>query len=136
VGSGVRLEGNRGDGQLRVGHPLGAQAAGVVAVVSQGEAMKTIRCCAIDCGVVFGLPDHVYEQSIALGEKRVFWCPNGHSQWFKESEAYRLTARLKRTEADLEGARGRVNRLEDKVASRDRTVSYWKGIVTRLRGRR
>lgn len=90
--------------------------------------MINVRCCGLKCGVVFGLPDHVFEQ--AQGDpKRMFFCPNGHEQHYSRDKLAEATK-------NLELERQRTQRLEDEVTRRERTISYWKGIVSRLRRRR
>lgn len=58
------------------------------------------------CGIYFGVPEHWVKSR--REDKQTFYCPNGHSQSFKESETERLRRerdRLKQDNAYLESQR-------------------------------
>lgn len=87
--------------------------------------MTNVTCCDLSCGVVFGVPDHVYAQARS-SKDRWFHCPNGHKQHYVETDADRLrrmVEELERRLADARGSRDRAYRL----------VACWKGQVTRLK---
>lgn len=50
------------------------------------------ECC--NCGIPFFIPSYHRKQLIA--DKRFFYCPNGHSQYYSTNEADRLKDQLKR----------------------------------------
>jgi DNA repair exonuclease SbcCD ATPase subunit len=54
---------------------------------------QTQEC--IECGVRFGVTPYFDERRRA--DKRSFWCPNGHTQAYVESEADRLRGELDKT---------------------------------------
>ena len=86
--------------------------------------MINIRCCNVSCGVLFGLPDHVYDQAKERGKTRSFYCPNGHQQWYSESEEDRQRARADRAE-EL------VRSIQSSYESERRSRIYWHGIAHR-----
>jgi hypothetical protein len=93
-----------------------------------------IACCWLECGVVFGVPDHVHAQS-KTDPKRWFHCPNGHKQHYEESTSDKLTKRIGELEETLTRVRALNTRLDEESTRQLRTISYWKGIAHRRRSR-
>jgi len=105
--------------------------------VYEHAAMKvgielTVMDCA-RCGVVFGISTQLEQRRREDGQ--AFYCPNGHSNVFKDSE-------LDKTKRELERVRGesqrRLERFRDEQAAHDatmRTLSATKGQVTKLKKR-
>lgn len=89
--------------------------------------MTNVSCATLECGVVFGLPEHIYNQA-KENPGRWFWCPNGHRQHYSRDALAELRAEVERKQAT-------INRLSGSVTQRDKTISYWRGIVTRLKNR-
>jgi|SRR5665213_714052 len=85
-----------------------------------GWDMVNISCCDRTCGVVFGMPTHIYEQAKEKGKDRSFYCPNGHVQWFAESEQDRLRKQVESAEAGL-------NRWRENYDSERKGRIYWQG---------
>lgn len=86
--------------------------------------------CA-NCGVVFGIPKRMEEERRADG--KVFYCPNGHSLSWKQTEADRLREQLERVDADRQYA-WQVYKEAD--ADRKRTAASLrttKGHLTRVK---
>jgi len=87
--------------------------------------MHLEQCC--NCGMSFGLP--VDYRKRRINDHQTFYCPNGHGQSYKgESEAERL-------KRQLEWEQGRVKRLENSLEIEQRSVSAYKGQVTKLKKR-
>lgn len=62
------------------------------AVVFQFSAsLKTFGPC-YKCGIEFAAPEHFVNARLADGQS--FFCPNGHSQHYTETEVQRLTKQL------------------------------------------
>ena len=88
----------------------------------------SVACCLLDCGVLFSLPDHVYNQAKG-NPKRQFYCPNGHQQHFTPDRVAEL-------EQQVDRLRGTINRLEERALRDERRIAYWRGRVTLLKRRR
>lgn len=58
--------------------------------ISQKVVLETESCCV--CGVLFAMPDHMLQRLRDSGGN--FYCPNGHSQRYMESETTRLRKKL------------------------------------------
>lgn len=93
-------------------------------IYTTAEMLETILCCK--CGVLFGAPERLLDARRRDGLS--FWCPNGHSQGWKETEADRLKRDLKSTRDDL----ARVRAERDQVEASRRAI---RGVVTKLRDR-
>jgi hypothetical protein len=71
------------------------------------------------CGVEFASP--VIEKRRNDGE--TFYCPNGHSLSYSDTEEKRLRRRLEQTERDVEWQRNRAQTVEKKlIAQRGQTT--------------
>ncbi len=81
-------------------------------------------CCK--CGVEFGVPGGYTHHR--QRDKKSFYCPNGHSMSYTESEADRLRRERDRLQQRL------AQRDDEIVAEQKRTAAY-KGQVTRLKKR-
>jgi len=79
-----------------------------------------ISCCNKTCGVVFGMPDHIYEQGKAQGTARPWFCPNGHKQWFLGSEEEKQKRRADAAEAQS-------SRWRESYNSERKSRIYWQG---------
>lgn len=91
----------------------------------------TIEC--YKCGVVFAVDQAL--QGNWRRDKTEFFCPNGHSQSYTDSEADRLRAQLKKQQAETERQRLEAERQRDlRVAAERRTIAQ-RGVVTKLKKR-
>lgn len=93
--------------------------------------LETIPCSA--CGIRFGMPHDFVEAR--RGDKRQFYCPNGHILSYHESEADRLRRerdRLKQNQARLEEL---FNREHEARQAAERRISAAKGQITKLKTR-
>jgi hypothetical protein len=87
-------------------------------------ALETETC--VDCGVAFAMPKELLERR--REDKASFYCPNGHSMAFRESEADRLRRLLKNAEATADWERETRQGIE-------RRLTATRGVVTKLRKR-
>ena len=86
-----------------------------------------------DCGVIYGITRE-YELRRREDGKR-FYCPNGHSGSFGESEiakAQRLQAAAERRETS---ARTRATAAYDQAAAAERSARAYRGQVTRMKNK-
>ena len=68
-------------------------------------------CCT--CGIAFAVPDGFRAER--LSDKRPFWCPNGHSQHYTQSEEDRLRQELAGKQLLLEQAHQRELYLNESL---------------------
>lgn len=103
--------------------------------MTQFEEQDCVQCSVKFC-VPVGFTDH------RRRDKRSFWCPNGHSMSYTESEADRLKVKLQaqeqatanaKAEADRERKWRREEAEERKHA--ERRLAAQKGVTTRLKNR-
>lgn len=95
-------------------------------------ALETTQCS--ECGIIYAIPkDRLDRERNHKGKG--WYCPNGHSQVFKETEAMRLKHKLDQMEADRDWYR---NSREKVIEQRDgalRSLSATKGHLTRTKKR-
>ena len=97
---------------------------------------ETITLTTIDCpscGVMFGLTDELIGRLRTNG--KTFYCPNGHSQWYGESEADKVKKELEAAQRkiamkDFELATERSSR---ELLKRELTAT--KGQLTKVKNR-
>lgn len=94
------------------------------AVLNFNQQLQTETC--FRCGIVFAVP--AYFRKMRLDDKQSFWCPNGHSQAYVQSEADRLREQLQRSSESLVWQKGRVSSLEKSLIAQ-------KGQMTKLKNR-
>lgn len=87
--------------------------------------MTTVMCCG-ECGIEFHVPDHFYAERKKTGHG--WYCPNGHSRAFKESDADKF--RRERDRAVQEQAR-----LAEENAEKDRQLAKKEGEIKRFKKR-
>lgn len=68
------------------------------AVLDFTQRLSTLTCCS--CGVTFAVPQYFRQKR--LEDRGNFWCPNGHSQAFVESEVQRLQKQLEAEKRNAE----------------------------------
>lgn len=92
------------------------------------------------CGIVYGVPADFYDACYRKGER--FFCPNGHSLGWNETEADRERKRRQQAERDAEALkRDRDWYREQRDAARQlaeherRSAIAYKGHLTRIRRR-
>lgn len=86
--------------------------------------MISITCADLSCGVVFGLPQHIYDQARG-NSSRYFKCPNGHEQHYTEDRVAKLEKQLAEQREWCDSLHKRVTTLENRNSSP-------RGVITRL----
>jgi hypothetical protein len=94
-------------------------------------AFTKMRCP--DCGVHFGLDSALYENRLKDGGN--FYCTNGHSLSYRETEAQRLRKQLQQTEVCLTNARNETQRQRELRQQTERSLRGTKAVVTRMKRR-
>jgi len=87
-----------------------------------------IQSCCV-CDVDFAMTDHMTAQRQRDGKS--FYCPNGHSQSYTETDA----TRLKKAQEALARARAAQVHLADQRDAAERSASAYKGQVTKIKKR-
>lgn len=88
------------------------------------RSFEVETCC--NCGVEFGMPSEVNRRRHQDGGS--FYCPNGHSQHYTQSEVQKLQKQLDEAKRDAEWQR----QLRDKA---DKSLIAQRGENTKLRKR-
>lgn len=92
--------------------------------ISAATRFLTEECC--NCGVLFAVSEDLIAQWRKT--KRSFYCPNGHSQSYTESEADRLKRELERVKRDADWQKQRAESIEKRLIAQ-------KGQLTKLKKR-
>ncbi len=93
--------------------------------------MVTVTC--YKCGIPFSFPQHF--DTRRREDKQSFWCPNGHSQAFVESEADRLRNELAKKERELEFQREQRGYADKRADREERRRIALKGQLTKVKKR-
>ena len=91
--------------------------------------MKELNCC--NCGTKFAMEDSIYAARREDGE--TFTCPNGHEQYFSESENKKLRDEIKRLELRVERYQNDSRYWRSRYHRVSRSLSATKGVVTKLK---
>lgn len=94
-------------------------------------AFVTEDCCA--CGVAFAMTREHRAQR--LKDKALFYCPNGHSQSYTESEADRLRRQLEEKAIELAAKERALAWEKERAASLDRQLAKEKQSTAKLKRR-
>ena len=88
--------------------------------------LQEVECCV--CGVTFAFPVRLHNECKSTG--KMFFCPNGHSQGYRESEETRLRkqlhdeqARCKRVEMQLTSAQDQLKASEREMKRHQKRVA-------------
>jgi hypothetical protein len=92
--------------------------------VTERVTLTVTRC--INCGVQFAAPD--YFVTARQNDGKSFYCPNGHSLCWHETEADKLRKRLERSEA-------RERHALDQLQATERSRAALRGVVTKTKKR-
>lgn len=91
-------------------------------------------CCQKDCGIIYGL-----EQGFAnyrRQDKRTFYCPNGHPQFFPgKTESDLLKEELARQKQRTTWAEANASDAWDKVEKEKHKSRALKGVLTKTKNR-
>lgn len=88
--------------------------------------------CA-QCGVVFAIPEELEQRWRADG--KVFHCPNGHAQVFRETDVMRLQKQLDTEKRNREFLQRRYDQKRDELAAEKRSKAAVKGQLTKTKKR-
>ncbi|MDB4871993.1 MAG: hypothetical protein JWL97_2997 [Gemmatimonadales bacterium] len=83
------------------------------------------------CGVVYGLEKEYRDRRVKDGQG--FFCPNGHTSAWAETEAMRLRKQLQQTESCLQNARNETQRQRELRTQVERSLRGTKAVVTRMK---
>lgn len=104
--------------------------------------VRLVPVCCYKCGVWFGMDSEHNESARRLGVGLPFWCPNGHSQSYTQSEADRVRDELAKQKHATDQAKADrdfwLNQTTEERARHERTkhrLNAHKGVVTKLRKR-
>lgn len=91
-----------------------------------------VHACPM-CGIVYGIPSDFRDRCYRNGER--YYCPNGHSLGWSETEADRQRKRAQ--EAERVATRERDRRVDAEINAEHerRTAIAYKGHLTRIRNR-
>lgn len=85
------------------------------------------------CGVDFALPARLLRERREKGGS--FWCPNGHSLSFTDTELEKLRKRTKSLDAQLTSTRDQRDAARADRDAVDRSRTALRGVITRERNR-
>ena len=93
--------------------------------------MSTEVCAA--CGIEFSMPAHFVNTRRKDGKS--FYCPNGHSQHYAESEADKLRRERDRLKQEQAWYEDRLKHHREERERAERSASARKGVITRMKKR-
>lgn len=108
----------------------------VITVNRQNTYGITVRLAVWECpacGVVYGIPEALADACRADGSK--YYCPNGHSLGWQESDAERERKRADVLQRRLDSSQDTANRYREKAEQERRTAIALRGHLTRIRRR-
>jgi hypothetical protein len=85
------------------------------------------------CGVVFAITEEF--RASRQKDGKTFYCPNGHTLHYSESEAERLRKKLERTEQQLAWQRDMREGANRRADAAERKLRATKGVVTKMKKR-
>lgn len=104
--------------------------------VTQGVMDISVSLTAHDCawcGVVFAIPDRMTKERREDGQ--TFYCPNGHSLSYHESDTTKLRRQLADAKRDVDWFRDAEQREREQRQIAERSLTATKGVVTKMRKR-
>lgn len=106
--------------------------------IAQGT-MKLVRELVLDvsecitCGVVYGVS--LEFEKARRGDGKTFYCPNGHSMTYGETDLTRAQKKAARLERDLASAQDSIASWRTRLAREEASKAAIKGHLTRARKR-
>lgn len=91
----------------------------------------SVRCAT--CYMVFYLPDHKY--NACQNKNQGFYCPDGHSSVFTETELTKIKNELERTKQQKQWAEDARNFARKDLEKERKRSAALKGVVTKTRNR-
>lgn len=95
------------------------------------QNFEIIYCCK--CGIPFAVPASIREDWTKTGES--FYCPNGHSQHYSESEVSKLEKELQRERKRKEWAERQATIATQQAEYAERRRRAQKAVNTKLKKR-
>ncbi len=95
------------------------------------DTFVTVHC--YKCGVAFGMTESMQKRRRDDGES--FWCPNGHSQCYCESNVKKLEKQLAREKSRHDQTEASLHQVRRARERTERRLSATKGVVTRIKNR-
>lgn len=86
-----------------------------------------------ECGITYAVPE--YWRLEKQKNASVWYCPNGHSRAYIESDVVKLSRQLKEKEDQLQRERQRLDQVKAERDGEHRRVSAAHGQITKLRKR-
>src|SRR5689334_14143643 len=86
-----------------------------------------------ECGMRFGAPKHWWNSR--REDRRTFYCPNGHSQSYRESESDKLRQERDRLKQQVAQRDDEIRYQREAREHEERRVAAMKGQVTKLKKR-
>lgn len=94
-------------------------------------SFQALVCCK--CGISFAVDAQVKQRWVDNGS--LFYCPNGHPQYFTETLVHKLNKQLEASKRELEFARNNAAAERTAREHTERRLSARKSVNTRLRNR-
>jgi hypothetical protein len=92
----------------------------------------SVRTCPV-CSILYAIPTRLSDRCRERGES--WYCPNGHSLHFIETDLDRERKARERLERQLANERNRGDRWRDRAEHERRSAIAYKGHLTRIRRR-
>ena len=96
-------------------------------------ALYVTSCPTPSCGVVYAITEDYKARRYADGES--FYCPNGHTSSWSDTEEKRLLRRAERAEQDLKWTEAARIAASDQAQAAHHSARAYKGHLTRIRNR-
>lgn len=93
--------------------------------------LTEVVCCS--CFTHFAMD--ISLNSLRLHDGNPFYCPNGHKQWYSESEVDKLKKANQRLKSDNAWYSNRAKRLQENLEETKRSRAAIKGQLTKTRKR-
>jgi hypothetical protein len=100
--------------------------------LSAGRVDLYVLDCS-NCGVIFAITTDYEDRRRA--DAKSFWCPNGHSVGWSESEADKQRKRAEQAERNLKWTEAARIAARDQAQAAHNSARAYKGHLTRMRNR-
>lgn len=86
------------------------------------------------CGIEFGVPAQ-YQKTCMADSKKTFYCPNGHGQVYRESEADKLRRELNIAKQQAARRDDEIRQINEAAAWAKKQAASFRGVATKLKKR-
>lgn len=100
-----------------------------------GTSIGMTEMCCGKCGIYFAVPTCFYDEQKEIGINGGWYCPNGHSRVFRESNSASLRRELAQAQHKLEQSEAEARRQREFREQTERQLSATRGVVTRTKNR-